>query len=105
VDSRESLVPEDPPFDRWLRGQAHRKDRVGSLARVMAKDPEWPGGVSRAVVADYFRGQGAREFVMESVRLAWDEFEKQQRRARNRDKNRAAKTARKANRAKSRGRR
>lgn len=62
------------------------------------QDPYWPGGKDRGVLASYFQKMGARQFVMQSVREAWDEFEAHKRRSGTRDKARAARQARKKNR-------
>lgn len=88
------------PFANWLRAQTKRRDPVGRLARVAVKDPVWPGSQTRKQVADYLTSMGAREFVMRSVKSAWDEFERHQQVSANRAKSKAARQARKRNRRK-----
>lgn len=86
------------PFAVWLRSQQQRRDRIGALARVAVKDPFWPTGASRERLARYFQEMGARDFVMQSVRMAWDEFSKVEKRERARTKNRQKNKQRKATR-------
>lgn len=89
------LATDTTPFGAWLRCQVHRHDPVGALARVAAMDPYWPGGTSRQQVRDYFVKMGARDFVLQSVRAAWDEFEKHERKQRTVARRKAEKVARK----------
>ncbi len=88
------LLVDATPFGQWLRCQIHRQDPVGALARVATHDPYWPGGTSRASVQSYFQKMGAREFVMNSVKLSWDEFDQSQRRDRTVARRKAEKAAR-----------
>ena len=98
------ILSSEQPFDVWLRSQVHRKDRVGALARVAVGDPTWPGGRSRNVTREYFVTMGARQFVLDSVKVAWDEYEKQARRDRTKSKRTAQKQARKVQQAQTRRR-
>lgn len=88
------LATDPTDFGKWLRCQVHRQDSVGALARVAAQDPYWPGGTSRMVVRNYFMNMGAREFVLDSVKASWDEFEKQQQKMRTTKRRKAEKAAR-----------
>lgn len=92
------IFVDETPFGKWLRSQSHRKDRVGGLARVACKDPFWPGGGTRAKTTEYYKKMGAREFVLGSVKLAWDEFERTARRDQARERNRQKNQQRKATR-------
>jgi hypothetical protein len=73
---------------------------VGSLARVASQDPFWPGGGDRGALTGYFMKMGARSFVLQSLRRAWDEFETSQRRAASKARRKAQRQARKASRPK-----
>lgn len=92
------ILDDATPFGVWLRAQVKRQDRVGGLARVAVKDPHWPGGDSRQKVVNYFMSMGARDFVRATVNIAWDEFDKLEKRARSKDKSRARNAQRKATR-------
>lgn len=85
----------DLPFDKWIRAQVHRHDRVGALARVIVQDPSWPTGKGRTQVREYFLKMGAREFVLQSVKHAWDDFEKHQRVTRSKARRKPERQARK----------
>lgn len=95
---RHPILDDTTPFGIWLRSQLKRQDRVGGLARVAVKDPFWPGGESRQKVVDYFMSMGARDFVRATVNIAWDEFDKLEKRARSKTKSRARNAQRKATR-------
>lgn len=92
------IQDDDSPFARWLLTQVHRRDRVGSLARVAAQDPTWPGGEKRSVLTAYFLSMGARPFVLASLTAAWEDFEKSLKRQANKAKRQQQKQARKVNR-------
>lgn len=101
IDAAHKPLLTDPnPFGQWLRSQVARRDMVGQLARVATQDPTWPQPKTREECADYFRGMGARTFVMQAVRQAWDDFQNAQRRQRTKGKRKAARAARKKNRRK-----
>lgn len=90
------------PFAIWLRSQTPRRDRIGALARVCIKDPNWPTEATRERLAHYFTEMGARTFVLQSIAMAWDEFgkveKKQRAREKNRQKNKQRKLTRRAQR-------
>lgn len=92
------IFQDESPFAVWLRQQVKRQDRVGGLARVACKDPYWRTAKSRQAVISYFREMGAREFVTKSVNIAWDEFERQEKRTRTKSANRMRNKQRKATR-------
>lgn len=98
------LKTDSSAFGQWLRSQIKRKDPVGQLARVASGDPFWPGGADFRALRKYFVDMGARQHVLRSLDMAWDEFNKDQKRASGKAKRKAQKEARRKNRqARNRG--
>jgi hypothetical protein len=96
------ILTDRAPFSIWLRAQAARADRVGSFAQAALDDPAWPGGGEKSRIVEYLRAAGVRSFVVDTLDEAWAEFQKSHqlflRTHKRRQKNKAAKAARKKNR-------
>lgn len=71
----------DPPiilptwtFTLWLAFQEHRKDAVGDLARVVRKDPTWPGWRTIDGLEQYGREKGFSKILLAALRQAETEW-------------------------------
>lgn len=97
----EGFPADHSAFANYVRTivRAPRRDNVAALAAIIVKDPLWPGAVSRAQTADYFKSLNARPFLLQTLRALWDEFDQHQRREASKVKRRAARAARKKTRS------
>jgi hypothetical protein len=76
------------PFHHWLDAQKNRKDRIGELARLSAKDKKWPrnGDETLSAFVDRLRltnltkeglhveGASGADLVEQYLYPAWDEY-------------------------------
>lgn len=62
-------------FSLWLTFQRELQDAVGTLARVMEKDPIWPGWRDRQGLEEHLREQGAGEKTLRALHAAYAEWE------------------------------
>jgi len=75
--SEQDLPPIRPSwtFTVWLAFQETRKDKVGELARLVRKDPAWPGWRNIGGLETYYHEQKLSSALIAALRQAWDEWE------------------------------
>jgi len=63
-------------FSRWLMTRAGEPGPVGDLARDVRDDYSWPDVDSIDQLRDYLSAEGAINEAMDTLELAWSEFER-----------------------------
>jgi hypothetical protein len=66
--------PRDCEFSRWLWRQQSRRDPIGQLAHVVARDPQWKGG-NRQEAIRHVRELGAKQSIQRLMGQAYSEYE------------------------------
>jgi YozE SAM-like fold len=61
-------------FTAWLEEHTEQQGGIGSFARAVAADPQWPGGEDLQIYVDYLQDKGVSPEVEAVFREAWDEF-------------------------------
>ena len=71
-------------FLEWLARQTWRRDPVGDLARDTRNDRSWPprGKISRARLRAHLEVQDAIPEALAALDVAWDEWDRERRAAR-----------------------
>lgn len=66
-----------PPrtFTAWLKRQRKRDDRVGDLARDVARDPRWPPARTRLGFRRYLENRDAGVNALNAFEEAWAGWE------------------------------
>ncbi|MFB7456817.1 MULTISPECIES: YozE family protein [unclassified Streptomyces] len=62
-------------FTRWLTSHTDELNRLGSLARSVANDPQWPVTATIETYREYLESRGAAPEVIDTLSRAWSEFE------------------------------
>ncbi|GAA3829723.1 YozE family protein [Streptomyces chiangmaiensis] len=62
-------------FTRWLKGHVEELNPLGSLARSIANDPQWPAAADIDTCRAYLESRGAAPELIDTLREAWAEFQ------------------------------